>query len=205
MASTPQGQFGDLDFNNGNLAPGLPEELRTGAKRSKLAWYNIDQLFYGSTLRPSNIDNNELSRAEVRQINYSELFPETELDITQSNIVRTLDLAYFPQERGTYNFDNSFGADGKYINPEDRWGGIMRPLTTTNFQQANIEYIEFWLLDPYENYSLTPAEGGPSSPPSPSDFVGELYFNFGSVSEDILKAYILLNKLFCKFRKVINQ
>lgn len=187
LASTPQGQFGDLDFNNGNLAPGLPEELRTGAKRSKLAWYNIDQLFYGSTLRPSNIDNNELSRAEVRQINYSELFPETELDITQSNIVRTLDLAYFPQERGTYNFDNSFGPDGKYINPEDRWGGIMRPLTTTNFQQANIEYIEFWLLDPYENYSLTPAEGGPNSPPSPADFVGELYFNFGSVSEDILK------------------
>ncbi len=187
LGSTPQGQSGDLDFNDGNLAAGLPELLRTGAKRSKLSWYNIDQLFYGSTLKPANIDNTELSRAEVRQIDYQELFPETELDVTQSNIVRTFDLAYFPAERGTYSFDDSFNSNGKYTNPEERWGGIMRPMTTTNFQQANIEYIEFWLLDPYENYSIKPEEGGPLVPPGPADFVGELYFNFGNVSEDILK------------------
>ena len=187
LASTPQGQTGSLNFNNGNLASGLPELLRSGAKRSKLSWYNIDQLFYGSTLRPNNIDNNELSRAEVRQINYTELFPETELDITQSNIVRTFDLAYFPAERGTYSFDDGFNSDGKYPNPEERWGGIMRPITTTNFQQANIEYMEFWLMDPYENYSIKPEEGGPTIPPNSTDFVGELYFNFGNISEDILK------------------
>ena len=187
LASTPQGQTGDLDFNNGNLASGLPNELRTGAERSKLSWYNIDRLFYGSSLKPGNIDSDELSRAEVRQVNYDELFPQVDLDITQSNIIRTLDLSYFPAERGTYNYDDSFNGQGEYPNPEERWGGITRALTTTNFQQANIEYIQFWLMDPYENYSMTPEEGAPSIPPTDIDFKGELYFNLGNISEDILK------------------
>ena len=186
MASTPRGQDGDLDFTNGNLAQGLPEELRSGAERSRLAWYNIDQIFYGSTLRPSNIDNEELSRAEVRQVNYNELFPEVDLDVTQSNIVRTFDLAYYPSERGSNNYDDSYNEAGKYPNPEDRWGGITRALTTTNFQQANIEYVQFWLMDPYENYSITADEGAPLIPPSDNDFKGELYFNFGNISEDVL-------------------
>ena len=187
LASTPQGQSGDLDFNNGNIASGLPDELKTGAKRSKFAWYNIDRLFYGSTLKPSNIDSEDLSRAEVRQVEYNELLPEVDLDITQSNIIRAFDLAYYPAERGTYNYDDSFNNEGKYDNPEERWGGIMRSLTTTNFQQANIEYIQFWLMDPYENYSIKPEEGGPIIPPTDNDFNGELYFNLGSISEDILK------------------
>lgn len=187
IASTPQGQTGALDFTNGNIASGLPEELRIGAKRSRLAWYNIDRLFYGSTLKPGNIDSDELSRAEVRQIDYNELFPEIDLDITQSNIIRTFDLSYFPAERGTYNYDDNFDANQKYSNPEDRWGGITRALTTTNFQQANIEYIQFWLMDPYENYSIKPNEGGPAIPPTDNDFQGELYFNLGSISEDVLQ------------------
>ena len=186
-ASTPLGQQGDLDFTNGNVAAGLPPELSVGAKRSKLSWYNIDQIFYGSSLRPPNIDSEELSRAEVRQVNYSELFPQVDLDVTQSSIIRTFDMAYYPSERGTNNYDDSFGADGKYINPEDRWAGVTRALTTTNFQQANIEYVQFWLMDPYENYSIKPEEGGPASSPSLQDMQGELYFNFGSISEDILK------------------
>ncbi|MCA0933563.1 cell surface protein SprA [Lutimonas saemankumensis] len=186
-SSTPLGQSGDLDFTNGNIAPGLPDELRTGAKRSKLAWYSIDQIFYGSSLRPPNIDSEELSRAEVRQVNYSELFPQVDLDVTQSSIIRTFDMAYYPEERGTNNYDDSFGSDGKYINPEDRWAGVTRALTTTNFQQANIEYVQFWLMDPYENYSIKPEEGGPIAPPGLQDQVGELYFNFGNISEDILK------------------
>ena len=186
-ASTPQGLSGDLDFTNGNLAPGLPPELRMGAERSKLSWYSIDQLFYGSSLRPPNIDSDELSRAEVRRVNFSELFPEMELDVTQNSIVRTFDLAYYPAERGPYNYDDSFNAQGIYSNPQDRWAGITRALTTTNFQQANIEYVQFWLMDPYENYSIRPEEGGPISPPTLQDFEGELYFHFGSISEDILK------------------
>ena len=184
LASVPQNQNKlELDFT------GNPNDnnLRFGKKRAHLAWYTIDRLFYGSSLKPGNIDDTELSRNEVRQVTYRELFPELELDLTQSNIVNTFDLAYFPQERGTYNFDtNNINASGNFTDPEARWGGIMRSLNTTNFQQANVEYIQFWLMNPYENYGIKPNEGGPQNI-NPTDFGGELYFNLGNISEDILK------------------
>ena len=184
LASTPQYQT-QFDFN------GNASDLSYGYKRAKLAWYIIDPLFYGgSSLKPGNIDNEELSRAEVRRVRYEELFPEQDLDLTQSTIVRTLDLAYFPNERGSYNFDtNNVGADGKFTNPEERWGGITRALTTTNFEQSNVEYIQFWLMDPYEHYSISQEEGLPANvnPSDPANQVGELYFNLGNISEDVLK------------------
>ncbi len=180
-ASTPQSQ----NFN------GSVTDLTYNNKRAKLAWYSIDQLFYGNGAKPANIDNIELSRTEVRQIGYSELFPNTELDITQNVLVRTLDLAYFPSERGTYNFDTGVdvNANGTFANPQDRWGGIMRPLTTNNFDQANVEYIQFWIKDPYEEYSITNEEGLPVGvdPNNPINQVGELFINLGNISEDILK------------------
>ncbi|NVK52906.1 MAG: cell surface protein SprA [Flavobacteriaceae bacterium] len=180
-ASTPQTQ---------NLN-GTATDLTYNFKRAKLAWYSIDQLFYGNGNKPANIDNVELSRSEVRQIGFSELFPNTELDITQNILVRTLDLAYFPSERGTYNFDTgaNVNADGTFANPEDRWAGIMRPLTTNNFDQANVEYIQFWIKDPYEHYSITNQEGLPTGvdPNNPINQVGDLYINLGNISEDILK------------------
>lgn len=183
LASVPRNQDNpNLQFT-GNPAD---SNLRFGKKRSHLAWYTIDRLFYGKSLKPDNIDNTELSRAEVRQVTYNELFPELELDLTQSNIVNTFDLAYFPQQRGTYNFDTeNVDANGEFTDPEKRWGGIMRSLNTTDFQQANVEYIQFWLMDPYENYSIRPEEGGVANV-SPADFGGELYFNLGNISEDIL-------------------
>ena len=85
-----------------------------------------------------------MSRDETRQVNISELFPNQELDVTQQTLVRTLDLAYFPSERGPYNFTTESSTE-ILPNPETRWGGIMRPLTTNNFEQANVEYIQFWL------------------------------------------------------------
>ncbi len=180
LASVPEHQP-SLQLAGGN-AP-----LDFGKNRAKLAWYNIDRLFYGNQLKPSNIDDVELSRAEVRRVSFNELFPELDLDITQVNIVNTLDLAYYPQERGSYNYDTAnLDANGKFTNPQERWAGIMRSLNTTDFQQANIEYIQFWLLDPFENYSIKPEEGGLSTPLTDADKIGELYFNLGNISEDIL-------------------
>nr|WP_299032543.1 cell surface protein SprA [uncultured Tenacibaculum sp.] len=175
LASTPESQ----GFDGGAFG------LEYNYKRGKLAWYNVDQLFYGSGNRPSNIDENELSRDEVRQIRYNELFPETDLDITQQNLVRTLDLAYYPAERGPYNYNENANT----VLPEERWGGIMRALTTNNFEQANVEYIQFWLMDPYDNYSITAEEGLPAgvNPDDPTNRVGKLFINLGNVSEDILK------------------
>ena len=183
LASVPQKQvLPDLQFDDESSS------LSFGEKRSKLAWYTIDRLFYGNSLKPDNIDDTELSRAEVRQVSFEELFPEIELDNIQSNIVNTFDLAYYPEERGSYNFDiTNFDTNtGKFTNPEARWAGIMRSLNTTDFQQANVEYIQFWMMDPYQNYSINENEGG-SQIANSADFGGDLYFNLGNVSEDILK------------------
>ncbi|MDC1162187.1 cell surface protein SprA [Tenacibaculum sp.] len=184
--SSPQQWFTASTPISQNLGGNLNDDLEYNYKRGKLAWYNVDQLFYGgSSNNPSNINDVELSRDEVRQVRYSELFPNTDLDITQLDIVRTLDLAYYPLERGPYNFNPSLNT----VQAEDRWAGIMRPLTTNNFEQANVEYIQFWLLDPYENYSINENEGLPSEidPTSLVNQVGELYINLGNISEDILK------------------
>jgi len=184
MASVPLRNAGDPNpFIDNNE----PTNLRYGNKRSKLAWYSIDRIFYGTTLRPDNIDEEELSRAETRSVTYDELFPNQDLDITQTNLIRTFDLAYFPEERGPYNYDvdNVDANTGKFTDAQDRWAGITRALTTTDFQQANVEYIQFWMMDPFENYSLTEAEGA-TQPINPSDLEGELYFNLGNISEDVL-------------------
>ncbi|MFD1293206.1 cell surface protein SprA [Lutibacter holmesii] len=184
LASTPQYQ---TQFDLGGNA----SDLAYGYKRAKLAWYIIDPLFYGgSSLQPDNIDSSELSRQEVRRVRYSELFPEQDLDLTQSTVVRTFDMAFYPNQRGSYNYDtNNVDANGEFTDPEDRWAGITRALTTTNFQQSNVEYIQFWLMDPYEHYSITNEEGLPVGidPSDPSNQVGDVYFNLGNVSEDVLK------------------
>jgi cell surface protein SprA len=170
---------------------GSSNQLEYNFGRARFAWYNIDQIFYGAGPSPGNINADELSRAETRQINFRELFPNQELDITQNALIRTFDLAFFPSERGTYNFDTgaNVNSNGTFSNPEDRWGGVMRALTTNNFDQANVEYIQFWVMDPYENYSLTSAEGLPAgvNPQELQNQVGELYFNLGNISEDILR------------------
>jgi cell surface protein SprA len=182
-ASTPR------FFNGFN---GDQSDFSYNYKRGKLAWYSIDQIFYGIGQTPQSVDADELSRAETRQINFRELFPNQQLDITQNAQIRTLDLAYFPEERGSYNFNpNASIVNGvpKLPNPETNWGGIMRALNTNNFDQANVEYIQFWVMDPYQNYSITTEEGLPNgiNPNDISNQVGDLYINLGNISEDILK------------------
>ena len=174
------------DFN-GNLS----NDESYNYKRARLAWYTIDPIFYGAGDTPENIDADALSRAETRQVNFDELFPNQELDVTQQSLIRTLDLAYFPNERGPYNFEGptDISNPGTLENPQDRWAGIMRPLTTNNFEQANVEYIQFWVMDPYTNYSITNEEGLPLdiNPEELQNQVGDLYINLGNISEDILK------------------
>ena len=189
LSSTPESQgFEDDGKEN--------DKLSYNDHRAKLAWYNVDQLFYGTANRPDNIDENELSRNEVRQIRFEELF-DLDLDITQQNLVRTLDLAYYPSERGPYNFNTNtdevdLNLDSNQVTltkPNENWGGIMRSLTTNNFEQANVEYIQFWLMDPYKNYSLTIDEGVPIGVDTkdPNNHVGKLVINLGNISEDILR------------------
>lgn len=154
------------------------DDLSYGYNRAKLAFYNIDPLFYNtsSTLLPTSIRNNknELSNHYVRQVLEQEVFPFKQISAGQPLNLLTLDLAYYPTLRGPYNYSTSgFNANGLLTNPRSRWGGIMRRIDVNDFEANNIDYIEMWLLDPY--LYKTNSTGG------------DLYINIGNLSEDILK------------------
>ena len=178
LASVPGGQpdlFPEADAS----------DVSYGYNRAKLAWYTVDPLFHGSDSRTPQIfkDNPDLqSEQYTRRVDIKEVFPKLEIDKSQVQNIPVLDLAFYPEERGPYNFDverTSVSAGmkqtGELNEPASRWGGIMRDLSSTNFEEQNIEFIQFWVLDPFLEGSEANPEGG------------ELYFNLGSVSEDILK------------------
>ncbi|RED21910.1 protein involved in gliding motility SprA [Flavobacterium cutihirudinis] len=146
------------------------DDLRYGYKRAKLAWYTIDPIFYSS--KPSGISNDDLSLNTTRRIYSRELYPNTDIAQGQIQVVNTLDLTYFPSDRGPYNNNPGFNSSA----PSGNFGGIMRALNSTNFEQGNVEYIQFWVLDPY----VGNAEASASN-------VGKIYFNLGEISEDVLK------------------
>ena len=157
--------------------------LRSGFNRSLLAWYNIDPLFTrrSSSLTPGHIksDLEQLSNHYVREVPVRELFPNRDLNYTGSiSTLNVLNLAYYPTERGPYNFNPNIDANGRLTNPRGTWGGMMRKLDTNDFQAANIEYIEFWMLDPFIYSNLQP---------DASHYGGDFYIDLGEVSEDILK------------------
>ena len=177
LASTPQDwRLGTAMFPE--TAPG--SGLDYGKNRAKLAWYRISNDFYQTATRPSNITRDDLSRPYARRIYEQEVFPNKDRVAGQPTYVYELNLAFYPEEKGPYNFDVSptpYSAgitdSGTLVNPASRWGGIMRKLDYTDFETQNIETIEFWLMDPFiEN---------------PNHKGGKLYINLGDISEDILR------------------
>ena len=161
-----------LDFGGNSTA------LDYGFKRAKLAWYSIDPIFYAQ--RPTGISDDDLSLNSTRRIYSQELYPATTIAAGQSQVVNTLDLTYFPKERGPFNFNTATATDNTLPNPENNYAGIFRALNTTNFEQSNIEYIQFWMLDPYTDSRVSP------SPINPGN-TGRIYFNLGEISEDVLQ------------------
>ena len=164
LSSTPENNTKSTYDFNGNL-----EGLDYGFKRAKLSWYSIDPVFY--TSKPSGISNDDLSLNITRRVYSDELYPLTDIVQGQSLVVSTLDLSYYPKDRGPYN--NALKVDDA---PNENYGGILRSLSSTNFEQGNVEYIQFWVMDPYVGNSKIPNSN-----------TGKLYFNLGEISEDVLK------------------
>ena len=163
LSSVPYKNFKGSEIKN--------NEISRGFGRSKLAWYSIDPIFYAGG-RPSGINNDDISLNTTRRIFIKEIFPEQDLVQGTTTVQSTLDLAYYPDEKGPYNnvTDDEFKKDRA-----ENWAGIMRPINATNFEQSNVEFIEFWLLDTFGDLSTM------------EDDLGELYFHLGNISEDILK------------------
>ncbi len=176
LASTPYDGGSDPLFPEAALG----NNPAYGKNRALLNWYYIDRLFTqrNSSMCPGYIksDLKQLSNPYVREVTVQEVFPGREPTYGESSTIQTLNLSFYPDERGPYNLDNSdIDEQGRLLNPEKRWGGIMRRMDNTNFEQSNIEYIQFWLMSPFLDPEADNLEGG------------DLYFNFGEISEDILK------------------
>ncbi len=171
LASKPQGQtslFSDA---------GVTDDLSTGFDRALLAWYTIDPLFLrNTTTTPKHIRSNPEMQSShyVREVYEEELYPNKESTYGESTNISVLNLAYYPNERGAYNLTTDITEDGFLNNPEDKWGGIQRKLDYTDFESTNIEYLEFWMLDPFIYNAEKPNVGG------------DLFFNIGYISEDVL-------------------
>ena len=165
LASTPfVNSINDNTFNANSST------LEYGYKSAKLSWYTIDPIFYSS--KPSGISNDDLSLNTTRRIYSKELYPNTDIAQGQIQVINTLDLTYYPSDRGPYNNNPNFSTNPASSN----FGGIMRALNSTNFEQGNVEYIQFWVLDPYVGNAEAPANN-----------TGKIYFNLGEISEDVLK------------------
>ncbi len=168
LASTPRGYFPEAELNN---------DLAYGFGRARLAWYQIDPLLVRDESRtPGHIKANPdlVSNPYVYEVYEQDIFPNKENPNGIPTNISVLNLAYYPDERGPYNYDaEQIDFEGHLLRPRERWGGIMREIYSTDFEQANVEFIEFWLMDPFAGM--------------PDNSGGELYFNLGNISEDVLK------------------
>ena len=186
ISSTPQGALnpnGQVMFPEAELF----NDLTYGYNRAKLIWYSLDRVLYDdNSATPDYLQGNNAVKSShyVRTISEKEIFPLRENQNLLNTTISTFDLAYFPSLRGPYNYERDpngsqfsagIDAEGNLKSPTSRWGGIMRSLEINDFEAANVEFIDFWLMDPFDN------AGGTTSP------TGELYINLGNVSEDILK------------------
>ena len=177
LASVPQGQpdlFPEASLYN---------DINYGKNRAKFSWYVIDPLFHSKTssLAPGHIKGSDLQKNHLmRQVLVDEVFPNKQLGTGQLTNIPVFDISYYPKERGPYNFDvepSNYSSglnplNGELNNPETRWGGVMRTLTTNDFEAANIEFIQFWVMDPFNEDSENSSGG-------------EFYFNLGNVSDSL--------------------
>ena len=176
LASTPQDAGKDALFPEASLS----DNVDYGKNRALLAWNYIDRMWTmkNSSMLPGYLRNDlkQLSNPYVREVQVREIYPGREINYGEANYIQTLNLSFYPKERGPYNLDaENIDEKGNLLYPERRWGGIMRKMDNTNFENSNVEYLQFWLLDPFLDDENPNREGG------------DLYFNFGEISEDILK------------------
>ena len=171
LASTPSGdKFTEATMSN---------EIDYNKNRALLAWYVVDPIFgYPQSNTPKHIkdDLEAMSDHRTRIVYEQEVYPNKEVLPNADTKLSVMNLSFYPSERGQYNISaDELGYDGKLTHPKTRWGGIMRKLDNTDFEKANIEYIEFWLMDPFLTNPDAAYEGG------------DLYIDLGDISEDILR------------------
>ena len=168
---------------------GSPDSpLEYGFRRAKISAYSVDNIFqfnpaFSAGLRPNNIPDPVVNFYE-KQFLPQNLFPGR--SVPPLNLPQNiLDIAYFPEERGMYNYNPDLTNDGRLKNPRRNFGAISRAVTSDiDFDNANIENIEFWLMDPFIGGENGVVRDGFVNENNTTG--GKLVFNLGDISEDVV-------------------
>ncbi len=183
LASTPKTNDNRFDPSNQRN-----DDVMAGYNRAKMAWYVVDNQLYRDVgnFKPDNLTDEDLKNHYVRPVDPQEIFPKRQ--ITQGVFYETIfDVAYYPRERGPYNYNPDLDNNGFLNNPQRNWAGITYPIRTeVDFDKANIEYVEFWLMDPFIGGTYGYIDDG-INPKKPNSTGGELIFQLGSISEDVIR------------------
>jgi cell surface protein SprA len=165
LSAKPEQNQNDPIFANA----GASNDITNGFGRGLISWYNIDPRFYGiGGKAPNGINADAVSNHASRRVQLTELYNNIDLVAGDQTFLNTFDISYYPTERGPYNYNPATE------NTQQRWAGLMRPISVSNFVNSNIEYVEFWMMDPYadgKNLGAAP----------------KLLLQLGNVSEDVLK------------------
>ena len=182
LGSTPETSNDKFDLSNLTS-----NNLGYSYKRAKIAWYTIDNIFYlnGGSQKPGNISLEDLQNNYVKAVSPQDIFRQQDRQLINTNLP-IFDIAYFPSERGQYNYNPDLLPSGLLRNPQFNYGAITKSITNdTDFDRTNIQYIEFWLMDPFiggENGKILDGLFNRNNTTG-----GKLVFNLGNVSEDIMK------------------
>ncbi len=189
MGATPR-----TDDNRFDLSLTTPDRLGANFRRAKMAWYTIDNVFYRSTgrARPTNIQPEDIENHYVRSIGQQEVIKRDRQQIVVNE--PSFDIAYYPSERGMYNYNPNLNPDGTLPDPKSNFGAITRAITNeVDFDKTNVEYLEFWVMDPYINTTNnTPNNvrgfiNDGINPPKANTTGGTMLFQLGSISEDVMR------------------
>lgn len=156
-------------------------DLNYAYRRAKLAWYNVDNLFYRGDARTPPVD---LDNHYVRAIQIQEVYPNRQRQQVQLN-EPIFDFVYYPEERGQYNYNPDLTSNGLLKNPRNNFAGITRAITSDiDFDNANVEYLEFWLMDPFLKGTNGRVLDGRLNTNNTTG--ADLYINLGNISEDVI-------------------
>lgn len=183
-------QLGATPITNDNkfdLSSQTTDRLGLTYKRAKISWYIVDPVFYinNSINKPRNISTEDVRNHYVRAVIPQEIFRQQDRLLVNTNLP-VFDIAYYPSERGQYNYNPDLTANGFLRNPASNYGAITRALTNeVDFDKTNIEYLEFWMMDPFIQGERGRVLDGQQNLNNTTG--GELIFNLGDISEDIMK------------------
>ncbi|MGL4630953.1 MAG: cell surface protein SprA [Leadbetterella sp.] len=158
--------------------------------RAVMSIYTIDPTTYindgfgGGGQVPQEIARKASNNIYEKAYSINSIFPGRSLNVLQQSLPsQILDVSFFPKEPGMYNYNPNLTPEGYLEDHKKSFGSIMRGLTfDADFDNANIEILEFWLLDPFKDA----VNDGQANGNKKNIMGGKFKIHLGDVSEDVI-------------------